>query len=185
MESFLTQEQEEKLSALRFEADKELTSIVGKIKNRKLPKPETIKQYAVGDKVKVNNSVSGTITAIIRENYYEVTTTTKKVLSISYRYIKSRIDEDYSSVKIPDELKSMSNNKLIYLLKNYRKAPNKYHIIQIKAELSTRGHIKRKAELKKDKEQKTIDRLKRIVKSHKKAGKKNTKQIRYLKKKLE
>lgn len=186
MESTLNQEQKDKLSTLRYEADKELVEAVKNAKNRLNPKTPPIKTYNVGDKITITNSEeNGTITKILENNQYEITTTTKKVVIKSHKSLKSRVVIDYSNIIIPEELKKISDDRLLDTLKRCRfKGHPKFTLDEIKAELLKRGHIKRKSEKIEDKKQDKINKLKAIVKKQKKAGKTDTKQIQELKRLL-
>ncbi len=187
MESTLTQEQRDKLSTLRFDADKELVEAVKNAKNRLKPKPLLIKRYNIGDKITIINSKeNGTITKVIENNKYEITTTTKQVVTKYHNNLRRRVVIDYSDVNIPDELKKINDNRLLDILKRCRfKGHPKFSLIEIKAELLHRGHVKRKSEKLEDKKQEKINKLKAIVKKQKKAGKTDTKQIQELKKMLD
>jgi hypothetical protein len=200
----------QKIEALRLAADEEALDVIAAIKYRHDPEDNPrreknpVRIYAVGDKVYYSDSPygaygeykKGTITHVETTDFityrYQVTSVKREVVE-NVQYLKPRVVIDYSAIVVRDEIKKMSTQKLIKENKRCRgqlsyasyEGMNAYsywekYYIEIRAELSTRGHFKRKAELKADRQQAKLNKLKDRVEWQKKQGKYNTKEQRHL-----
>jgi hypothetical protein len=199
-------EEEQQIEALRLQADGEALDAIAAIKYRNQTyanprkKKVPVRVYAVGDKVFFYTSEygelqKGTITHVDEfTNVYQVTSVKREVFEDVWR-LKPREVIDYSKVVVRDEIKKMSIRKLVKENSSCRGQLSyasyegtiaysyweKYYT-EIKAELSTRGHFKRRSEIRTDKKQEKIQKLKDRVAWQKRNGKHNTKEQRHLKK---